>query len=116
MYSPGPYFLSKLVGEIPMSIIIPVLLVCIIYFPLGFDTDAAWKFPAMMFSLVLAYMSTTAYAFVISSVFSDRNIAVTLTPILIVPMMLFAGFFVNQNNIPVWITPLEYISMFKFAY
>jgi hypothetical protein len=27
--------------------------------------------------------------------FSDKQLAVTLTPVLIIPFMLFAGFFVN---------------------
>ena len=30
--------------------------------------------------------------------------------------MLFAGFFVNQDNIPAFMAPLHYISIFKYGY
>jgi hypothetical protein len=40
-------------------------------------------------------MAAGSYALIISCLFSDKQIAVTLTPVLIIPFMLFAGFFVN---------------------
>jgi hypothetical protein len=43
-------------------------------------------------------------------------LAVTLTPILIIPFMLFAGFFVNQSNIPIWLIQFQYLSFFKYGY
>lgn len=32
-----------------------------------------------------------------------------------IPFMLFAGFFVNQNNIPFFLKPFQYISLFKYG-
>jgi len=43
-------------------------------------------------------------------------VAVTLTPVLIVPFMLFAGFFVATSSIPVWLREFEYISIYKYGY
>lgn len=40
----------------------------------------------------------------------------TLTPVLIIPFMLFAGFFVNQNNIPVYLIEFQYLSIFKYGF
>ena len=42
--------------------------------------------------------------------------AVTLTPVLIIPFMLFAGFFVNQDNIPWFLIEFQYLSIFKYGY
>ena len=53
--------------------------------------------------LILIYSASGAYALIISTLFSDKQLAVTLTPVLIIPFMLFAGFFVNQSNIPIWL-------------
>jgi hypothetical protein len=50
--------------------------------------------------LFLIYNASSGYALIIGTMFSDKQLAVTLTPVLIIPFMLFAGFFVNQNNIP----------------
>lgn len=54
-------------------------------------------------SLILSYMASSGFALIISSLVSDKQLAVTLTPVLIIPFMLFAGFFVNQENIPVFL-------------
>ena len=53
--------------------------------------------------LVLLYCAAGSYSLIISTTFSDKQLAVTLTPVLIIPFMLFAGFFVNQDNIPIWL-------------
>ena len=50
------------------------------------------------------------------TIFSDKQLAVTLTPVLIIPFMLFAGFFVNQNNIPWFLKEFEYLSIFKYGF
>ena len=66
--------------------------------------------------LILIYSAAGSYALIISSLFSDKQLAVTLTPVLIIPFMLFAGFFVNQNNIPVFLIEFQYLSFFKYGY
>lgn len=66
--------------------------------------------------LVLIYSAAGSYALIISTLFSDKQLAVTLTPILIIPFMLFAGFFVNQDNIPIWLIQFQYLSFFKYGY
>ena len=53
--------------------------------------------------LVLLYCAAGSYSLIISTTFSDKQLAVTLTPVLIIPFMLFAGFFVYQDNIPIWL-------------
>ena len=66
--------------------------------------------------LILIYASAGAYALIISTLFADKQLAVTLTPVLIIPFMLFAGFFVNQDNIPKWLIEFQYLSFFKYGY
>lgn len=39
-----------------------------------------------------------------------------MTPVLIVPTMLFAGFFVNQDNIPVFLWPLKMVAVFRYGF
>ena len=45
--------------------------------------------------LFLIYNASSGYALILGTIFSDKQLAVTLTPVLIIPFMLFAGFFVN---------------------
>jgi hypothetical protein len=43
------------------------------------------------------YNASGGYSLILGTLFSDKQLAVTLTPVLIIPFMLFAGFFVNQD-------------------
>lgn len=127
MYHVSAYFFGKVIAEIPASIITPVLFGSIIYFAIGLSTVYAYTFPLFckLFNevhllivaiLVLIYCAAGSYALIISAIFSDKQLAVTLTPVLIIPFMLFAGFFVNQDNIPVWLIEFQYLSFFKYGY
>lgn len=42
--------------------------------------------------------------------------AAVISPILILPAMLFAGFFVKQDSVPVILLPFKYISIYKYGY
>lgn len=69
-----------------------------------------------MLTLFLIYNASSGYALILGTIFSDKQLAVTLTPVLIIPFMLFAGFFVNQENIPKWLIEFQYLSIFKYGY
>jgi hypothetical protein len=66
--------------------------------------------------LILTYNASSGYSLIISASFSDKQLAVTLTPVLIIPFMLFAGFFVATDQIPIYMKEFEYLSIFKYAY
>lgn len=116
MYSVTAYFFGKVFAELPASILTPVIYGSIVYFAIGLSTVFAYKFPVYLGLMILIYSASGSYALIISTLFSDKQLAVTLTPVLIIPFMLFAGFFVNQNNIPVWLIEFQYLSFFKYGY
>lgn len=66
--------------------------------------------------MFLIYNASSGYALILGTIFSDKQLAVTLTPVLIIPFMLFAGFFVNQENIPKFLIEFQYLSIFKYGY
>ena len=66
--------------------------------------------------MFLIYNASSGYALILGTMFSDKQLAVTLTPVLIIPFMLFAGFFVNQENIPKFLIEFQYLSIFKYGY
>lgn len=78
-------------------------------------TDASHFFIFVGYSIILV-AATSAFGLTLGAAISDKQVAVASTPVLIIPFMLFAGFFVNQNNIPVFLRPFEYISLFKYGY
>ena len=48
-------------------------------------------------------------------IFSNIKISIAVTPMLIIPFMLFGGFYLNREDYPVWLGWLEWISPFKYA-
>ena len=39
----------------------------------------------------------------------------TLTPVILIPFMLFSGFFVNLDNVQPYLKVFEYISLYKYG-
>lgn len=115
MYNASPYFWAKVISELPFSIMTPALFGAIVYYPLGLNPGAEYFF-AFLLTCILIYNASTGFSLVISVSFSNKQLAVTLTPVLIIPFMLFAGFFVAESNIPVWLKEFEFLSIFKYGY
>lgn len=47
---------------------------------------------------------------------SNKNVAVGMIPVLVIPLMLLSGFFVNNDNYLPVLIPFEYISLFKYGF
>lgn len=116
MYSPTAYFLAKFASEIPGYIIFPSVYCLICYFGVQLNTESASHYLIFHAYSILLVMSCSAFGLTIGCAIADKQVAVASTPVLIVPFMLFAGFFVNQNNIPFFLKPFEWISLFKYGY
>ena len=65
---------------------------------------------------MVTFFSGVSYGLFISVLFPKPEMAMSLVPVIIVPFMLFGGFFVSQNNIPYYFYPFEYLSMFKYGF
>lgn len=115
MYKTAPYFWAKIISELPFSILTPALFGVIVYYAIGYNPDAE-QFLVFLGILILVYNASSGYSLIISASFSDKQLAVTLTPVLIIPFMLFAGFFVSSDNIPIFLKEFEYLSIFKYGY
>lgn len=116
MYRVSSYFWSKMLTTLPTTLAYPILIISVIYFAIGFNTENWYKFPVLICVGVLEYVCFGALGLVIGAAVSDPVIINILTPVLIVPMMLFSGFFVNQDNFPWFLTPFEYLSIHKYGY
>lgn len=115
MYKVGPYFWAKIFSELPFAILTPCIFGVIVYWTVGLNPDGS-KFVLFLVTLILIYNASSGYSLIISASFSDKQLAVTLTPVLIIPFMLFAGFFVSSDQIPIYLKEFEYLSIFKYGY
>ena len=115
MYGVVAYFFGKITSEFPIFLMIPSILTLICFWVLGLNYDPISKFFIFWFTLFSLYMNASGMGMLIGAAVSNKQVAVSLTPIVIIPFMLFSGFFVNQSNIPIFLKPFQYISLFKYG-
>jgi len=98
-YSVVSYFVSRLTMEAFLTALQVLVANVITYFMIGFQLSFGIFYGA---SYALA-MASTAIAVALGCSVEDPKLAQEMLPILFVPQMLFAGFFVTPNLIPVWL-------------
>ena len=62
------------------------------------------------------YWCGSAYGLWISSLVPNIEVAMTLMPIIFIPLMIFGGMYVNQNSIEWYYQPFAYLSFFKYGF
>jgi len=102
-YGLGAYFLSKVGVEAPFFVIFPWLQATITYWMVGLQQDAA-KYFILCSIVVLCAVSGFALGIFFACVFNSLEMALAITPVVLLPLMLFSGLFINQNAIPVFPT------------
>mmetsp|Transcript_5873 Transcript_5873/g.17543 ORF Transcript_5873/g.17543 Transcript_5873/m.17543 type:complete len:627 (-) Transcript_5873:62-1942(-) len=110
-YSVFSYFLSRLTMEAFVTFVQTLLLTMITYLLIDFQMDFGLY-------LVITYalsMASTALAVTLGSAVEDPKMATEMLPILFVPQMLFAGFFVATELIPSWLRWAQYLCSLTYA-
>eukprot|EP01130_Rhizamoeba_saxonica_P009620 TRINITY_DN391_c0_g1_i2.p1 TRINITY_DN391_c0_g1~~TRINITY_DN391_c0_g1_i2.p1 ORF type:complete len:638 (-),score=147.94 TRINITY_DN391_c0_g1_i2:37-1950(-) len=115
LYSTLSYFIAKFVTEIPGIAINTIVFGSIIYFMTGLQLTVE---NYILFLLVLFAVSCTSFSFgsAIVGLFPDPSVAMTVFPLIFVPMMIFSGFYSNSDRTPVYFVWVEYISFLKYSY
>jgi len=114
-YTASAYFWGKCCAELPFLLIFPFIFVTIVYFSVGLNSDPN-KYAICLGINMMVWLAGSGYGLVISTFIPRLEVAMAMTPILVIPLMVMAGFFVNQNNIPYFLYEFEYISPFKYGY
>ena len=116
MYRVSAYFWAKILSEFPAAIVIPLIQSAIVYWLVGLNNEVWYKFPTFLLNFILLYNSFGGFGYILGAAISDKQVVNIITPVLVVPLMLFAGFFVNQESIPLFLTPIKYISIFRYGF
>jgi len=113
-YSTYAYFMSKQIVELPIIFLIPLVFISIIYFMVGLNSSME-RFACSLLILELIVQCAVSFGYFISCLASTPQIAMAMAAPLLMPLMLFGGFFINDGSIPDWINWLKYMSWFKYG-
>ena len=111
MYSSIPYFVSKVMIEIPIAFLQSCVIFLTTYFMVGFQGN----FLYLVSTLTLFGLCASSISMIIGSVSSNVEVAFQLTPLLTIPQLLFSGFFISINKIPEFIRWLQYVCALKYG-
>lgn len=110
-YGPMAYFLSKIALELPMTFLQTLVQYILVYFMIDFQGNfiyevlAAWGLGAAACS-VSVMMGCTL---------NDVKDVTEMAPLLFVPQLLFAGFFIRTSSIPVFLRWAQYLCSIKYS-
>jgi ABC-type multidrug transport system permease subunit len=103
MYTVGSYYLAKIAAETPILCLLPMIFAVITYFKIGLTITASQFFYFYLIILLLSQCAAS-FGYFMSSIFHKEEMAVSLSPIIMMPIMLFGGQFANSGNIQAWIS------------
>mmetsp|Transcript_25786 Transcript_25786/g.53107 ORF Transcript_25786/g.53107 Transcript_25786/m.53107 type:complete len:667 (-) Transcript_25786:163-2163(-) len=110
-YSVLAYFMSRLAMEAIITFFQILLLLLISYFMVDLQTGF-FHFFAIEYGLA---MSSTAVAVLLGCAVEDPKMATEFLPLLFVPQLLFAGFFVRTDLIPAWLRWAQYLCSLTYG-
>ncbi len=110
-YGTIPYFLSKTCVELPQSFLQAVIVYLVTYFIMGMQG------PFLIYVLVywVSGIAASSTALLVGSTAANPEVAQQLSPAIFVPQLLFAGFFVRTEQIPVYLRWIQWICSLKYA-
>lgn len=115
MYSLGAYFLSRNLVELPFTLLFPLLFSLVVYWMVGLASTPG-QFFMFFFCNFLVFLSGTSLGMLMGSLIKEVKSAGGIMGVVVLPVVLFSGFYKNRNNLPVWIGWLEYISPLKYGF
>jgi ABC-type multidrug transport system permease subunit len=114
-YDTFSYFVAKLVTELPLNCVPPMMFSTIIYWIVGLNPapDRILQFYGIISMLAL---SACALGLVVSAVAPNVDAANSLGPPVMIIFLLFGGFYINVQSLPVGANYMPYISFMYWGF
>ena len=90
MYSALPYFCARVLVDIPLKLLSPILFASIAYWSVGLQNDAS-RFGSAILTNILLGLSSNSFGLFLACIFPDVAIALLVAPLIILPLMMFSG-------------------------
>ena len=114
-YNSLSYYLSKMIIEIPLQIIITFITCTIIYWLCLFQKTFK-KYIIFVGIVLLGSLCGLSIGTAIATASKNVNLALQIAPFCIVPLILFSGLLINCDSIPPYFTWIQYISPVRYMY
>uniref|UniRef100_A0A2P2I873 ATP-binding cassette sub-family G member 1-like n=1 Tax=Hirondellea gigas TaxID=1518452 RepID=A0A2P2I873_9CRUS len=113
-YSLKSYYIAKTVADLPFQIGFPLVSVLITYCMTDQPMEL-WRVCLFTFFCIMTSLVAQSIGLTIGAAFTVQE-SVFLGPSSIVPMLLFSGFFIQFNTIPVYMRWITYLSFVRYGF
>ncbi|GMS83657.1 hypothetical protein PENTCL1PPCAC_5832, partial [Pristionchus entomophagus] len=115
IYSVESYYMAKSLAELPQYTILPFLYSLVVYWATGLVRNFG-KFMIFSAISILQVWVATSIAYAGACIFGEEGLAVSYIPLYILPMLIFGGFYIKFDSIPVYFRWLARLSWFRYGF
>ncbi|XP_044733110.1 ATP-binding cassette sub-family G member 1 isoform X1 [Chrysoperla carnea] len=113
-YSLRSYYLAITVSDIPFQAVFCVIYVSIVYFMTA-QPPELFRYSMFLGACLLISFVAQSVGLVVGAAMNVQN-GVFLAPVMSVPFLLFSGFFVSFDAIPVYLRWITYLSYIRYGF
>eukprot|EP00850_Spirogloea_muscicola_P011306 SM000069S20743 [mRNA] locus=s69:581477:585310:- [translate_table: standard] len=114
-YGVGPYFVSKLMAELPTGAAFPLLFGAIVY-PLTGLHKSAKRFLQFCGLVTIESFTSSALGLTVGSLVPSTEAALALGPSIMTVFIVFGGYYVNAENTPSFFRWIPNVSLIRWAF
>ncbi|XP_018311050.1 ATP-binding cassette sub-family G member 4 isoform X2 [Mycetomoellerius zeteki] len=113
-YSLKSYYLAITISDLPFQTIFCILYVTVVYFLTSQPADIM-RFSMFLGTCLLISFVAQSVGLMVGAAMNVQN-GVFLAPVMSVPFLLFSGFFVSFDAIPVYLRWITYLSYIRYGF
>jgi len=115
-YHPSSYYISKMVCDLlPLRVLPPIIMLSILYPLVGLTMDHNGFLKALAV-LVLFNVAVAIEVLIVGILIKDSGTSTIVAVLILLFSLLFAGLFINSDDLKVETKWLQWISLFHYAY
>jgi len=115
LYCTSAYYCAKSLSDFSTVTVFPVIYACMAYWMVGLHPTTEC-FGIFMLTLMLFALTMSSFFLAVGAACPSIVVASLVAPLFMVILMLFAGFYINVESIPVYYRWIPVISPFKYTY
>ncbi|KAM7252206.1 hypothetical protein ACFE04_024089 [Oxalis oulophora] len=112
-YRLSSYFIARIIGDLPMELVLPTVFVTITYFMAGLKPDIS-NFLHTLLVLLLNVLVSQGLGFALGALLMDQKSAIALGSVTMLSSLLAGGYFVT--HVPEFISWIKYLSIGNYTY
>ncbi|KAI8012227.1 ABC transporter G family member 9 [Camellia lanceoleosa] len=113
MYRLSSYFMARIIGDLPMELVLPTVFLTITYWMAGLKPKAE-NFMETLFVLLYSVLVSQGLGLALGAAVMDQKSATMLGSVIMLSFLLAGGYYVQ--HVPAFIAWIKYISISQYTY